>query len=106
MVDVASASVALVPNAAGFGPALSRQVGPQVGTSGKGLGGLLGKGMLVGFAAVGVAAGVGKVLFEIGETFDDLSDTIRVSTGETGKALESLNESAKKVGTQVAVSFD
>jgi TP901 family phage tail tape measure protein len=56
-----------------------------------------------GLAVGGVAAVKG--LYEIGETFDDMSDTIRVGTGATGKNLDSLVNSAKRVGKQIPASF-
>ena len=57
-------------------------------------------------AALGAAAlGVGKVLYDIGDEFDKMSDTIRVGTGATGTALEGLEKSAKKVATTVPTTF-
>ena len=57
-------------------------------------------------AALGAAAlGVGKVLYDIGDEFDKMSDTIRVGTGATGTALEGLEKSAKKVATTVPATF-
>nr|DAU92763.1 MAG TPA: tail tape measure [Caudoviricetes sp.] len=57
-------------------------------------------------AALGTAAlGVGKVLYDIGDEFDKMSDTIRVGTGATGTALEGLEKSAKKVATTVPATF-
>jgi len=51
------------------------------------------------------ALGVGKALYDIGEEFDHMSDTIRVGTGATGAALEGLEKSAKKVATTVPTTF-
>ena len=57
-------------------------------------------------AALGAAAlGVGKVLYDIGDEFDKMSDTIRVGTGATGTALEGLEKSAQKVATTVPTTF-
>jgi len=57
-------------------------------------------------AALGAAAlGVGKALYDIGEEFDHMSDTIRVGTGATGAALEGLEKSAQKVATTVPTTF-
>lgn len=55
-------------------------------------------------AFVAVAAGT-KVLYDIGETFDDVSDTIRVGTGATGDALEGMVDVAKAVATSVPTDF-
>lgn len=60
----------------------------------------------VGVAAATAAVGVGKVLYDIGSTFDNMSDTIRTGTGKTGDALNGLIADAKKVGTSVPSSFD
>lgn len=66
----------------------------------------IGKTAKVAFFAVGAAAiGAGKVLYDIGETFDEVKDTIRVGTGATGKALDNLFESAKNVGRQVPAEW-
>lgn len=105
MAEIASAYVSLIPSAQGFGTATAAQIGPQMGAAGKAGGGILGKAMLAGFAVVGVAAGVGKALYEIGSTFDDVSDTIRVGTGATGSALAGLEESAQRIGKNVPSSF-
>jgi phage tail tape measure protein, TP901 family len=57
-------------------------------------------------AALGAAAlGVGKALYDIGEEFDHMSDTIRVGTGATGAALKGLEKSAQKVATTVPTTF-
>jgi hypothetical protein len=57
-------------------------------------------------AAVGAAAlAAGKGLFEVGKTFDQVNDTIRVGTGATGKALKGLQDDAKAVGRNVPAEF-
>lgn len=75
------------------------------GRKASGFGSLMG-GALAGIAGVLSAGAIGKGLYEVGSTFDDLGDTIRVTTGETGAALDGLVDSAKLVGTQVPASFD
>lgn len=55
-------------------------------------------------AAVGAAAAVG--LYKVGESFDDMTDTIRVGTGATGEALDALTASAINVGQVVPSSFE
>nr|WP_274635529.1 phage tail tape measure protein [Microbacterium bovistercoris] len=58
-------------------------------------------------AAIGVAiGGVARGLYNIGSTFDDVSDTIRVGTGATGANLLGLEKVAKQVGTTVPTSFE
>lgn len=61
-----------------------------------------------GWMGAAVATGVavaGTALYKIGETFDDVTDTIRVGTGATGEALDGLVQSAKNVGTRVPADF-
>lgn len=60
---------------------------------------------VVGGALVVAGAGAAKGLYSIGSTFDDVSDTIRVGTGATGKHLAALEASAKKVGRSVPAAF-
>jgi phage-related minor tail protein len=65
------------------------------------------KGALVagGVIAAGALA-AGKALYKIGDTFDGITDSIRVGTGATGKQLGALTDSAKRVGRQVPVEFE
>lgn len=62
--------------------------------------GAIGAGLLAGAGAAAVG------LFEIGSSFDDAFDNIRVSTGQTGPALEQLKNDMKAVATSVPASFD
>lgn len=57
-------------------------------------------------AIVAGVAGAAKGLYEIGGTFDDVSDTIRVGTGATGQALADLEESAKNIGRTTPAAFE
>lgn len=62
-------------------------------------------------AGYGVAVGTGilaagTALFAVGATFDDVTDTIRVGTGATGKALDGLVDSAKNIGRDIPASFE
>ena len=59
-----------------------------------------------GLAAGAAVAGLGKVLYDIGGKFDDVSDTIRVGTGATGQSLTDMENIAKRVGTSVPSSFE
>ena len=58
-----------------------------------------GAGILIGAGAV--AAG----LFEIGSSFDNAFDSIRIGTGATGPALEGLQNDMKAVAGAVPASF-
>ena len=74
------------------------------GEFGAGLKGAINPALIA--AALGAAAlGVGKALYDIGEEFDHMSDTIRVGTGATGAALEGLEKSAQKVAATVPTTF-
>lgn len=63
----------------------------------------------VAAAGVGAMAGgaviAGKALYDIGSTFDDVTDTIRVGTGASGDALNSLVDTAKAVGASIPTTF-
>jgi TP901 family phage tail tape measure protein len=59
-------------------------------------------GKVAGIAALGV----GAALFKIGDTFDNMSDTIATTTGASGKALDDMVNSAKKIATEVPASFE
>ena len=58
-----------------------------------------GAGILIGAGAV--AAG----LFEIGSSFDEAFDNIRIGTGATGPVLEGLQNDMKAVAGAVPASF-
>lgn len=61
---------------------------------------------LVGLGIAAAATGMVAGLYNVGATFDNLTDTIRVGTGATGEALDGLVADAKEVGKQVPASFD
>src|SRR5690606_1070094 len=89
---------------------LGKQALPAADDVGKKTGKRFSTAMAVGLGAA-AAAGAGAVLafkelYQIGETFDDVSDTIRVGTGATGEALAALEEDAKRVATTVPTSFE
>lgn len=91
----------------GFGPALVKEAAGEGDKAGRETGKRFGKAMVVGVAAVGAAAlAAGTALYKVGEVFDDVTDTIRVGTGATGKDLEGLVDVAKQVGTKVPASFE
>lgn len=65
------------------------------------------KGAVAGFALMAAAAAAGAVkLFELGSSFDDAYDRIRVGTGKTGEALEALQEDFRQVAANVPASFE
>lgn len=109
MVGVAAADavwIDVLPSLKGFGPALAQGAGAEADKQGKSIGSRYGKAMLAGVAVVAGGASLAtRALYNIGATFDDMSDTIRVGTGATGKALDDLVASAKSVGQQVPAEF-
>lgn len=97
----------VLPAMNGFAPELARQLNVEVEKTpaeetGKGLGKKIGAGVVAG---IGAAVAAGKVLYEVGSTFDDLYDNIRIGTGATGQALDDLAASAKVVGSKVSGEF-
>lgn len=107
MAVVGYATLNIIPSVQGFGTALSSAIGPQLGAAGQSGGALLGS-TLAKSAVAGAAglAGVGAILYKVGETFDDVSDTIRTGTGKTGDALSDLERSAKNIGRVTPASFE
>lgn len=61
--------------------------------------GAVGAGILAGAAAVGAG------LYQIGSSFDEAFDAIRVGTGATGPALDQLKNDMKAVASAVPASF-
>lgn len=110
--ELARAFVTLVPSMEGSQMAITKALTSSEGdvvTAGKSMGAKFAtslKGavapLLTGAALIGGA----KALYEVGAVFDDVSDTIRVGTGASGKALEGLENVAKSVGANVPASFD
>ena len=119
MIEVAKATVTIIPNMQGaqqaiatqMGAAASAAAGPASATAGAafagGLGAKLGalKGVMTKALPVAAVAGVGKALFDVGSEFDAMTDTIVVGTGASGKALEGLQDAAKGIATTVPTSF-
>jgi TP901 family phage tail tape measure protein len=105
VTDVAWVDV--LPNMSRFAPALAKGTEGASAAAGLSAGKSFGKAMLAGIAVVaGGAALATKALYSIGETFDSMTDTIRVGTGATGDALKALADSAKNVGKNVPASFE
>lgn len=63
------------------------------------------KGSSLAAIGAGMAAGIGAALYKVGETFDEVTDTIRTGTGATGEALDGLVEVAKRVGSTTPAEF-
>lgn len=65
-------------------------------------------GYMGAISAAFVAAGIGTgvALYNVGATFDDVRDTIRVNTGAVGDELDGLVTSAENVGARVPAQFD
>lgn len=95
-----TAFLAIQPDLAGFATTLQRNVtaGGLLAGIGRGAGLAVGAAMVTG---VGAAIGGGVLLAQVGETFDEALDTIRVGTGATGDALAALGEDFKEVFASV-----
>lgn len=119
MIEVAKATVTVIPNMQGAQQAITTQLAAASGSAGTaastaagtafagGLGTKLGalKGVMTKALPVAAVGAVGKALFDIGGEFDEMTDTIIVGTGASGKALEDLQGAAKDIATTVPVSF-
>lgn len=69
-------------------------------------GGLAAGAALAGFTALAAGAlTLGNRLYEVGQAFDDIADTITVKTGATGATLDSLTNSVKELGKSVPSSL-
>lgn len=119
MIEVGKATVTIVPNMQGAQQAISSQMGAAAASAGKtaatgagasflgGLGAKLGalKSLFAVALPAAAAGAVGKALFDVGAEFDEMTDTIIVGTGASGKALEDLQDAAKGIATTVPMSF-
>lgn len=115
MIEVGQATVTIVPNMQGAQQAISSQLGGICGDAGgigganfsSGFTGKLGalKGAMSKILPAAAIAAVGKALFDVGSTFDEMTDSIIIGTGASGDALEGLRQSAMDVATTVPVSF-
>lgn len=85
---------------------LNAQIASQTGLLSSKFG-KMGKAGALGFAAIaagGVAAG--KALYDLGKDFDDAYDTIRQTTGKTGRELDRLKKDFRNVVGNVPASFE
>lgn len=111
-IELASAWVRLTPTLEGVTDEITKQFLPGVGAAekegdkaGKGWGAKVKAGIGAAAIVTGVVAAF-KGLYEVGDTFDAVTDTIRAGTGLQGEALDGLVASAKKVGQNVPADFE
>jgi phage-related protein len=116
-VELATAYVSLIPTMQGVQGKVAEALAPagaEADKAGKSsgsmfagaFGGALGA-VAIGAAATGAAvAGAAVGLYKVGAIFDDVTDTIRVSSGASGEALDGLVNVAKEVGASVPTSFE
>lgn len=112
-VDIAKAYVHLIPSMEGAQGTIASALIPGASKAGdqagKKSGGKFSGAFKSGLAVIGAAAattGAFVGLWKIGDTFDKMTDTIRVGSGASGKDLEGLVEVAKSVGSKVPNSFE
>lgn len=99
--------LSVLPDMSGFGPGLAAGSAGAADSAGAAAGKKFGKALLAGVAVVaGGAALATTALYNVGKTFDEMGDTIRVGTGATGDALNGLIDVAKNVGKKVPAEFD
>ena len=99
MASVGTASVQIVPDLKTLNTGLASYFG---GTTFSKYGKVAGAGLAAGFAA----AGVGKILFDVGKEFDDAYDQIRTQTGATGKEFKKFQGVFKSVIGSVPTDFE
>jgi len=114
-IELATAYVQVVPSLAGSQGKLAEELIGEASTAGDKAGQATGGKFQQAMAKVPwgkIAAGAGAAvvggfvgLYKIGETFDEVTDTIRVGTGATGAALDGLVDVAKSVGKNVPAEF-
>lgn len=116
MPTIANAYVQIMPSMEGATSNITNAILPQIDDAGAqagnafgmSFGGKLGAAMskFVAPAALVAAGAMGvKALFDLGEEFDAMTDTIIVGTGASGEALDGLVDSAKTIATTVPTSF-
>lgn len=115
-VELAVAYVQVVTSLQGSQGKLAEELIPELGGAGdkaaQGFGDKFKSGLGkidAGKATLGLGAGLVAGftgLYQVGATFDDLADTIRVDTGASGAALDGLVGVAESVGARVPAEFD
>lgn len=111
MIEVAKATVTIIPNMQGAQQKITQDMGGVTESLGPLLGEKMGGGMLTGMLTkmkglkgaltkalpIAAAAAVGKALYDVGSTFDEMYDTVLLKTGASGEALDELNTHAKNL---------
>lgn len=113
-VELATAWVRLVPSMEGATEGIVKGLAPGVKAAekegeraGKGWSGKAKVAMAAGGAlAVAGTVAAFKGLWDIGTTFEGVTNTIRIGTGLQGDALDGLVSVAKNVGKKVPAEFD
>lgn len=115
-VEVGEAYVSIIPSARGFGQAVADQTDGPSRAAGLLAGDSFGASLLEGLKkhagkiaaaiSIGAAVKLGKEIFDLGATFDDAFDKIRVTTGKTGTELAGLQDSFKQVFSDVPTDAD
>lgn len=109
MIEVAKATVTIVPNMQGSQKTITEELTGVAGSAGEKAGTAAGTNMAksIGKAVAGtaVAAKVGKGLADSWKEVDSALDTVAVKTGATGDSLEDLGDSMKRVASSVPTDF-
>lgn len=109
MIEVAKATVTIVPNMEGSQKAITSELTGAAGTAGEKAGTAAGTNMAksIGKAVAGtaIAAKVGKGIADSWKEVDSALDTVAVKTGATGENLESLGDSMKNVASSLPTDF-
>lgn len=110
MVEVARATVTIVPNMQGSQKTITEGLTGAASTAGEKAGNAAGTNMAksIGKAVAGtaIAAKVGKGIADSWKEVDSAMDTVAVKTGATGAALDELGDSMKKVASSIPTDFE
>lgn len=115
-VELATGYFQLIPSMQGSEKKITDEISSAVGGAADSAGAEGGKKLserladgLKGWAlpalAGGMLAGLGKGLYEVGNVFDNVNDTIRVGTGASGESLRSMVDIAKHIGRSVPEEY-
>jgi TP901 family phage tail tape measure protein len=107
-IELAQAYVTLIPSLDGVQGKIKQEFGDAAEDAAEEAGHKSGTKFSTkfGLAIAGLTVAIGKGLFEVGETFDDMVDTIRVGTGATGDALQGLEDVALSIGGKVPAKWE
>jgi len=110
MIEVAKATVTIVPNMEGAQKSITSDLTGVAETAGdkagQAAGGKMAKGIGKAIVGTAVAAKIGKGIADSWKEVDAAMDTVATKTGATGAALEGLQDSAKKVASALPTSFE